>query len=102
MKVRLSNDHLRIRLSSEDLRSLGKRAEASCSIKTTESNIFQVQLATDPSCETGIITTGSSQGISVFISHKELEKLRLGEISQILRPSTSEACRVTIEIDIHS
>lgn len=100
MKIRLSDNHVRIRLEPTDRHRLETDGALSCRISVSPSDEFKVSLEGDVSVSEGISIELKDSGMLIKTSRRMLQSLFDGEMSELKREKSTDECGVSIEVDI--
>lgn len=100
MKIRLSDDHVRIRLARTDRARLETDGLLSLPISVSPSDKFTVRLEGGESDSDGISVQLIDSGMLIRTSNRMLQSLFDGVVSEIRREKDSDECGVSIEVDI--
>lgn len=100
MKIRLSDNHVRVRLDRSDEQAIKSDGFVSCTLRISPRKEFSVTLtAGDEEPDTPSLTFRDT-GMELFVSRKEIEALFDGNTTSIFRDASSERCGIVVEIDI--
>jgi hypothetical protein len=101
MKVRISDNHLRVRLSKIDVDRLRDRTPVGCSIAMVPGVALSFFLQAEKTMAETVSLVFEGTQISMIVADDQLESLLSGEIPSITRAASTSECGITIEVDIH-
>ena len=100
MKVRISEEHIRVRIDKNDSHLLENDEPVRCSIAIGDGSSLSFVLEADSSSLKSTSLELSGTQITIKANPADLVELISGSRSQISRGRTDDGCAITIEVDI--
>jgi hypothetical protein len=101
MKVRISDNHLRVRLSKVEADRLGDGESVTCSISMAVGHELSFLVLTEKTMPENVALGFDGTRMLVSVAVDQLGSLLSGELSSITKIPSKSQCGVTIEVDIH-